>query len=170
MIKTQVIDFSNISNNIPNMEYKTKLNARSVEALQKYTGASQNRKPNNGGFLVIGKVEIEIPKQLEELLKYLSANGDIGKELRLRIDDNELTTQEAADLLDVSRPTLIKLLEDHKIPIRLIGRHRRILKSDVENLDSILRASQIEFLKELAKEDQLLGKLNKRSSVKRAKA
>lgn len=55
----------------------------------------------------------------------------IGKSFRLIPVNAELTTQQAADLLNVSRPFLIKLLEQGAIPHAKTGRHRRLRAEDV---------------------------------------
>ena len=54
-----------------------------------------------------------------------------GKVVTLVPRTQRLTTQEAADFLGVSRPTMVKLLEDGKIPYEQPGRHRRIMFTDL---------------------------------------
>jgi excisionase family DNA binding protein len=69
----------------------------------------------------------------------------------------ELTTQEAADLLHVSRPFLIKLLEDNSIPYRKVGRHRRVRFDDLMAYKQQTDAKRAEVLSELVAQAQELG-------------
>ena len=70
--------------------------------------------------------------------------------------DREVGTQEAADLLRVSRPFLVKLLDRGKIPSRKVGVQRRILMMDVLNYREREKALRRETLEELAAGDQRL--------------
>ena len=68
----------------------------------------------------------------------------------------ELTTQEAADVLNVSRPFLIKMIEDRKLPCRKVGRHRRIMFEDLMRCKHQMGADREKALDELAKQAQEL--------------
>lgn len=69
----------------------------------------------------------------------------------------ELTTQEAADLLNISRPYLIQLLEDGKIDYRKVGTHRRVRFEAIIVYKKKIHAERLAVLNELAAYDQELG-------------
>ena len=69
----------------------------------------------------------------------------------------ELTTQQAADFLNVSRPYLIRLLEDEQIPFHKTGTHRRIFFRDLLSYKTHIKEKRLQALQELTGLSQELG-------------
>jgi excisionase family DNA binding protein len=65
------------------------------------------------------------------LLKEIVRNLENGRSLVLMPEERQLTTQRAAELLGMSRPHLIRLLDAGEMPYHLVGKHRRIALRDV---------------------------------------
>jgi len=68
----------------------------------------------------------------------------------------ELTTQEAANLLNVSRPHLVKLLETGKIPFHKVGNHRRVRFEDLMEYKESIDQQRMETLDKLTAQAQEL--------------
>lgn len=101
--------------------------------------------------------KIKIPlKALKLLAKILKATSQ-GQPISLVPIATEMTTQAAAELLGCSRPHVVKLLEDGKIPFTLVGRHRRVKFEDVMNYKQEMKLSQEKLLIEMMKSDEELG-------------
>ncbi|MEU7571274.1 excisionase family DNA-binding protein [Micromonospora sp. NPDC049240] len=75
--------------------------------------------------------QVEVPTQLVDVLRQISAILARGDGLVINALSRELTTTEAAKLLGMSRPTLIRLLENDAIASHRVGSHRRLFLSDV---------------------------------------
>ena len=99
---------------------------------------------------------VSIPLKALKLLKLIISNMAQGRSIALLPTDAEITTQQAAEILNVSRPHVIKLLEKGEIPYRKVGSHRRILLQDILDYESRFRSERRKKLDYLAKEAQKL--------------
>lgn len=133
---------------------------------------------------IITEAEAEAIKQLEHILnqensqlKLAAANGEemtipdsvylvlrqvvqamvSGKNVSIVTHNPELTTQQAADLLNVSRPYLIKLLEQGELPYIMVGTHRRVKFEDLRKYKQQRDTKRRQLLQELIEISQEAG-------------
>jgi excisionase family DNA binding protein len=90
---------------------------------------------------------------LIEMLQAVAA-GDTATVVR---NPRELTTQQAATVLNVSRPTVVRLVEEGRIPARMIGTHRRLPASAVLQLHDEMIARRRHTLDEMVADAEALG-------------
>ena len=102
-----------------------------------------------------GDQALVLPRPAVEMFAYLLGAMARGQGVQLIPLNAELTTQQAADLLNVSRPYLIGLLEQGEIGYRLVGRHRRIRFDDLiryQRRDDFRRRSAVDELSRLGQD------------------
>ncbi|MBH8551304.1 excisionase family DNA-binding protein [Nostocaceae cyanobacterium CENA357] len=100
-----------------------KLSIKQLESILQFEG-SQAR-------LVVNGEEITIPDSVYQVLRQAVHAMALGKAISIVPQERELTTQQAAEFLNVSRPYLIKLLEQGEIPYVMVGTHRRVRFEDL---------------------------------------
>ena len=98
---------------------------RSSQTLARYVARSLSVRVENTN------VEVELPEGAVRLLVDILVNMAEGNAVTLIPVNAELTTQQTADFLGVSRPFLIRLLEDGAVPHHKVGTHRRVYFKDV---------------------------------------
>lgn len=98
---------------------------------------------------------VAIPKQAVSLLLSILSKMAEGKSVAILPTDAELTTQQAADLLNISRPHFVnKLLKAHVIPSHKVGSHRRVKLRDVMAYNQLLQANRESQLQALVTQAQ----------------
>lgn len=107
--------------------------------------------------VIDGDGEIEVPVSALRMLVDILANMAEGNAISLVPIHAELTTQQTADFLNVSRPYVVGLLERGDLPHHKVGTHRRVRFSDLMAYQQAHLAKSKARLAELAKLDQELG-------------
>jgi excisionase family DNA binding protein len=95
---------------------------------------------------------IPVPGSLVLVVRQILGFMSQGKEVAVTPILRELTTQGAADLLGVSRPFLIELLNKQEIPFHLVGTHRRIYLQDLLRYRDHRDRQRKEILNRMARE------------------
>ncbi|MES1953784.1 helix-turn-helix domain-containing protein [Salinisphaera hydrothermalis] len=98
--------------------------------------------------------DLVLPRQALALLRDLLADMAQGHAVTIVPTHAELTTQQAANMLNISRPHLIKLLENGEIQFTKTGSHRRIRYEDIVAYKQAQRTESRRLLAELAEQAQ----------------
>lgn len=100
---------------------------------------------------------VRLPRAAAQLLLRVLEEMARGNAVALIPVHAELTTQQAADMLNISRPSLIRLLEEGKLRFRRVGTHRRISFEDLAQFKRESDSRRKAALDALAALDQELG-------------
>ena len=99
---------------------------------------------------------VELPTSALRLLVDILSELAEGNAVKVVPIHAELTTQEAADLINVSRPHLVKLLEAGDLPFHKTGKHRRVRFSDLMAYKTAQELASTAAMEELAAQAQAL--------------
>jgi len=114
--------------------------------------------PNTNYVLVDDQhVEVQLPPPLVRVLLEAARQLAKGNSVSIAHYEQELTTQQAAGLLQVSRPYLIRLLEEGRIRYHLVGSHRRVRLGDLLDYKNTRDSERKANIREMAGLSESLG-------------
>jgi len=116
-----------------------------------------NLEPARAKLVGANGQEILLPEFMYQLLRDLAHALATGHSVSIMRSDHLLTTQEAAEELNVSRGFISKLLKSNTIPHVLVGSHRRIRFEDLMQYKKVRDANRREGLKRLTQMSEELG-------------
>jgi excisionase family DNA binding protein len=126
-----------------------KTSLKAIRCNTRQLRAKKNRAVN----IRINNANIVLPQAAFSLLSDILSNMANGKPVSVIAVETEITTQQAAEILHVSRPFMVKLLETGVIPFFKVGSHRRVLLKDIQayqNKQQQIRKQQLAFLSKQA--------------------
>lgn len=97
---------------------------------------------------------LELPADVAEVLEEIVHHLAEGQGVTVVPHHQLLTTQEAADMLNISRPTFVKLLEEGALPFDMRGRHRRVRLGDVVAYQDSLQQQRSDALRQMQADGQ----------------
>lgn len=133
-------------------------NARDIRVASMIVKAVLENPKEKLVLLIDGKEFTLSDEMARAFLKIVSEIAE-GGTVAIEALDAQMTTQEAADYLGYSRPTLIKLLDEYNVQVSKVGRHRRISFSEVKKLQFLIQANQQQAIRNLQKLEVKLGLL-----------
>lgn len=104
-------------------------------------------------YLLVGADEheqVQIPPSVHRLLLQVVDALNAGRAVTVAPQSMTLTTQQAADLLGVSRPTVVRLIDAQQLPAEMVGNRRRLVLTDVLEYREARRQAQYQALDEMA--------------------
>ena len=107
--------------------------------------------------LVVGDKAVELTPGMADVLVRVAQAMQQGLAVTVAPQNTRLTTQEAADMLGISRSTLVRMLEAGEIPFQKIRRHRRLYLSDVLEYQKRQRRASDEALSDMVADAQAMG-------------
>jgi excisionase family DNA binding protein len=116
--------------------------------------------PGEKLVLIIDGKEFKLTDQLSKAFLRFVSEVAKGNSVSIEALDTLMTTQEAADYLGYSRPTLIKLLDEYKVPISKVGKHRRIPFAALTALQIQIQINRQKAIRDLQKLEVELGLLD----------
>jgi excisionase family DNA binding protein len=96
------------------------------------------------------RIPVSVLRLLAQILKEISQ----GNPVTVVPEATEITTQAASEVLGCSRPHVVRLLEEGKIPYTKVGKHRRIRYDDLMSFKKKMKVSQKKKLQVLMKLDE----------------
>ena len=145
------------------------------ELAQVYDFLEAHEKAGQHRYFLAGSApedQVELPVEVFRLLRQVIGALRRGVGVTVAPVTQTLSTQQAADLLGVSRPTIVKLLDQTEIPYERVGTHRRILLRDLLAYREQRRAAQYAALEATSvpfdEEDDLQSALQRSREARRA--